>query len=168
MTELTQITFREIPLLMDIEQWIARERGIMWRPEFEQRVEQVSVALFGITRAAAKPPEPRPADFGTWEAFLGAQYAWEQARLPFLIPADAPEEYDEVDFLEDLGIDLWDGEGNLLRCAEWFVEQAIAAVKQIDGAQFTPDGSGSVAAPDAEKWGAALEQSAREFTARKR
>lgn len=157
------IVFREIPLLIEIERWINEVRGIMWRPEFEERVDAVSVALFGITRAAAKPPKPEPADFGTSEAYMAAAYQWDEWHYQF-----TPNEgQDMVDYLEWLDIDIWDTEGKELRCAEWFVEQAIAATYEIGGAKFTPDGSGTIAKPDAEKWGEALAAEAAKFKSRR-
>lgn len=159
------IVFREIPLLIEIEQWIARERGITWRPEFERRVDEVSVALFGIRRH----PKPNAHDFNHEVDFRVASYQREQWYESLGIPADNPQGgYDSVDYLDDLGIDIWDTDGNRLRCAEWFVEQAIAATLEIGSARVTLDGSGSAAGTDAEAWGASLEREARVFRTRKK
>lgn len=162
-----QIVFREIPMLVEIEQWIESVRGIMWRPEFEARVDEVSVALFGINRAATQPNEPRREDFSETSAFFDAHDKWASFRAEFQIPGNSARWYDDVAFLEDLGIDIWHEDERELRCAEWFTDQAIAASKQIGGAAFTPDGSGNVASADAESWGAAMQRAARDFTRKK-
>jgi hypothetical protein len=160
------IVFREIPLLIEIEQWIARERGIMWRPEFEERVDQVSVALFGIKRH----PKPQQDKFSNRAEFFGAEHAWGNWQRSIGYPEDLEREFGDyagAEWLYRLGIQVWDADGKDMRCAEWFVEQAIAAALEFDGAKFTPDGSGSTLPADAEEWGASLERAAREFTRKK-
>ncbi|MCP3732039.1 hypothetical protein M9978_16565 [Sphingomonas sp. MG17] len=158
------IVFRDIPLLVKIEQWIAQERGVTWRPEFEAKVDEVSVALFGIKRY----PKPQQADFVSEGSFRVAEHAYDEWQASLAIPAGAPEEWDDVDWLEHLGIDIWDEHDNELNCAEWFEDQAIAAARGLRGAKFTPDGSGSLAAQDAEAWGAAFARDAANFRPKRR
>lgn len=162
------IVFEETPLLAEIEQWILRDRGVTWRPEFEKRVDEVSVALFGVKRH----PKPQQDKFSNRAEFFAAEQAWENW-LRAVCPPDYSDDDEEneaiyIAWLLRLGIHIWDSSGDELLCAEWFVEQAVAAVLGIHGARLTLDGSGSAAGQDAEAWGAALERSAKEFRARKR
>lgn len=173
----TLIILRDIPLIAEIERWIWQVPGITWRPEFERRADEVSIALFGLTRNDARPPEPHPDQFrgkagDTWFQFSDASltaydvalrswYEWE-AKFVDLDDPDLTEA--EIDDLwADLRIDVRDEAGEVLRCLEFFDRQLIAAVEELGTARFTSDESGRRGQQDASSWGDALEAEAARF-----
>ncbi len=157
-------------------------KGMSWRPEFEQRCDEVSIALFGITRADTIRPEPHPDHFGggyrytfpdkDFTAYGEALQAWYQWREDFFLPADDDEVWLDVEideFWRETGFDVLDEHGGFLRCLQFFDRQLLAVGDGIIAtAKLTIDGSGKRYAIDADTWGKSLEEAARVFKSKTR
>lgn len=105
--------------------------------ETTQRIDDVSIGLFGVTLedTICHDYDEFPADDGEepftpeeYEKRFSATWApWDQAKP----------------FWEAIGWDLTDGKGKPLKCHWCFERQIIAcSFELVEGARFTPDGSG--------------------------
>lgn len=175
------VILRDIPLIAEIEGMLDI-RGIEWRADFDAKCDEVSIALFGITKADTIRPEPHPDQFGgASRYFFGdkelSQYdqalaAWYQWQEDFFLPADDEDvwlEEEIIDFWRDTGFDVLDAKGAILRCLHRFERQLLAVGDGlIATARLTIDGSGSRAAADADAWGKSLEEAAARFKSSRR
>lgn len=173
MSEPPELILRGLPLVAELEAMIAAGKG--WSREFEERVDQVSIALFGITRADTEPSWPALAAF-----YVGKhldekainQAASKHYDLMQSLAVPNPKDHSEIDIIEWWeydDIDVTDDNGRALRCLHYIDRQLWAAFNEtIPGAKLTLDGKGTRAPLDAERWGNSLADEARKFAQRKR
>lgn len=167
---------RDVPTIMDIERLLDAPGGA-WAATFEERSNEASLALFGVTDGDTRLPEPHPDSFGnddrysryffTAEAFasynaaLEAWYDWQQVMEGF---EGEVREAGSDRYWRRYGFDVTDENGEVLRCLPQFERQMYAAMKGIlPGARITLDGSGRRRSQSAEEWGTALAAAAAQF-----
>lgn len=167
------ISLINLPGIAEIEVAITTP-GWEWRPEnddLQQRVDQASIALFGITEAQTRRI---PLDGLT---AVGPDERYDHSRHGPMIDASERECAEWEARFADLekrlasdngvyelyGITLRDDAGRQFASTSKFARQIYAAGKcLVQGAKFTLDGGGRTKV-SAEDWGAALERAAREF-----
>lgn len=160
LSESEPIYFCFLPDIAMIEQVVTAGHG--WDATFLKIVDNVSIALFGITAADTmrtepmrSPGRPDPAFKVEWERWV----EWDEALAPLAAGVSWTE---RCDYLESLGIDQFDENGNALRCFDLFARQMVVAVRGLDPrAKLTLDGSGKRSGQSVDDWGAALEADAR-------
>lgn len=173
MSEALPIILRDLPLIAEIERLIVS--GQSWAKNFETRTDEVSTALFGVTKAdtVAATEAVAPSSRG-WDMAATRKDAEARGDLERLMTAPAEREVsvDEYYFWwEERGFDIEGEPGSWipLRCLYLFERQMLAAAGELmPGAKLTPDGSGNRAAQTAEAWGGSLAADAAKFIARKR
>lgn len=176
MSEPPKLDLIGIPLVAELERMIAEGKG--WSREFEERADQVSIALFGVTKADTQLPAPSPDDFYPQgaksidaQAYDAAAAAWLQRELNLAVPAAPDFADDQLDdwWYWERDVDATDADGNLLRCLPYIDRQLNAAIGQLlPGAVFTPDGSGTRATASVEAWGSNLAADAVKFIGRRK
>ena len=153
------------------------EPGGAWAVKFEERCDQISLALFGVTKRETDPPEPHPDGFGqedrhsrfffseqafsSYNAALAAWYDWQEVIVAF---EGELEQLGSERYWKRLGYDVTDENGGVLRCLPYLERQMYAAVHGVlPGARVTLDGTGKRAPQSTEEWGAALAAEAARF-----
>lgn len=172
----TTTVLRDLPVIADLEALLRKPSG-SWSAEFEARLDNVSLALFGITPKDARPVEPHPDSFDdgraspflsfSGEAFdayntaLDAWYDWQEVLAGY---EREVRRFGPTRFWGRHGIDVTDGYGLELDSVQFISLPMYVATKELlPGARLTLDGSGRRAAQSAEEWGAALAAEAARF-----
>ena len=157
------IRLRELPGIQSIAELCLNPRNFEY-PTLSytsEKINAVSVGLFGITEYDTyedeldEDDEPEE-DAGEYEQqYAVASLPWPQGET----------------FWTFIGWDISDGKGQELICSHFFARQIIAVARElVDGAKFTPDGSGiaaydfdgSLVEPE-ERWEQALQRQAERF-----
>lgn len=167
MTNSDTIVLAAIDGIMDIEEAVAA--GLGWQPDFQAKVDQVSIALFGITAADTVRPEPIRSPGRPDLSFQAAWDSWGVWDTAFYALSNDATWDDRRGYFRSIGVDQFDEIGRELRCFDLFARQIIVAVNGMDPrATLTLDGSGKRAGQSTEDWGAALEADARRHQAQRR
>lgn len=171
------IQLRSVPMIAAIEADLVADPGIAWRPTFEARCDEISLALFGVTFKDVNPKEPHPDEVedpsptsGLWmsdEAFasysdvLDSWYDWQTVMAGF---GGEVRRLGYTALFRGFGYDVTNGQGCELKCLPYFARQLYVAHKGLRaGAKVTLDGSGKRAPQSVEEWGAALAAEAAKF-----
>lgn len=177
-----------LPGVADIERIMSTSEG--WKPEndnLQERIDAVSVSLFGVTEADARKPEPDVRDYldregaelfdrgvhvypegRELERFDADCVKWQEWQEHFVIFEYVEPTHDEiVDGIREFGVDVsGDDLKTPLRCWERFMAQIIVTADELlPEARFTYDGSGKAAPKTAETWGRGVAEDARKFIA---
>lgn len=154
------IVLRDNTLICEIEQMIAAGKG--WSREFDSRVQEVSIALFGVTRSDTEKPcivsEGAEPDMAVFEQ-------WLQLQADLIVPTNADFcDDDIIEWWAEAGLDVADSNGVPLRCLVNFDRQLLAALHELlPSAALTWDASGTRGPIDAVEWGASLAAEAATF-----
>lgn len=173
MPEDETLDLRDVPLLMEVEALI--RAGKSWAADFSAKVDEVSIALFGITAAETEPAPPASDNFYNGSTF--DQAAWSAAHderedllADLWVPDADRASYDElIDWWAEEGVLICDENDVPLRCLSFFGRQLNAALYElVPGAKLTIDGTGKRSTQSADAWGASLAAEAAEFARRPR
>lgn len=173
MREDDTIFLSEAPLIAEAEAMVRAGKG--WSAAFEVRADEISVALFGITKADTFPPAVDRNAFYEGRTINAARHNAALYELESLNESlwtlesdNAP--YDEtIDWWLEAGIYVGGDDEKPLRCLSFFERQLNAAVDSLlPGAVLTLDGTGKRAAQSSEAWGASLAADAAQFASRRR
>ena len=154
------IVLYDIDSLMEIEAAVAAGAG--WRPDFQAKVDRVSVALFGITAADTIRPEPVRSPGNPDRGFQADWERWAAWDAAFAALSKDASWDARCDYFDEIGVERFDENDRELRCFDLFARQIIVAVNDMDPrAKLTLDGSGTRSGQSVDDWGAALEADAR-------
>ena len=155
----TIIRFLDLPGIRELEDKCLLGDFDRGRPDgpFEEKLREVSMKLFGITKAETEFDFPHgyfdlddedPEKWAISEQYWAHEDRFTVCRLPY---------EDKLETLKALGWDFTDGRGDLLRVTDFFVRQAEAASKGIAG--HMPD----MSSVRVESWAAAMMRDAEQF-----
>lgn len=167
---------REVPAIRELELLLDAPGGA-WAATFEERFNQLSLSLFGVTQADTNLADPHPDTFvgderseryifsrtamASYGAALAAWEDWQKVMLTF---EREEREMGSERYWMRHGLDVTDGCGMPIRCLPYIERQMFAAVKRVlPGAKLSLDGSGKRASQSPEEWGAALAAEAARF-----
>ena len=168
---------RDFAGVADIERSMQGQGVWLTQAELQERVDNVSIALFGITEAdTRRVPIDAKTAMGSDPFYNHDKHgplvdaserdcaAWEKQFELVNAIAASPD-----GFLAIGDIQITDDVGNPLACIGAFIRQLFALNQGlVPGAVLTPDGSGRRSSVDAERWGTSLEREAKAFQTRRR